>query len=51
MRRVVNRNHMFDATEIFRTLSVHKKGESRNWTRRRRETDEIVAESFFKLGF
>ncbi|KAK4705594.1 protein cornichon, partial [Phenoliferia sp. Uapishka_3] len=24
-RRVVNRNHMFDATEIFRTLSQHKK--------------------------
>lgn len=23
--RVVNRNHMFDATEIFRTLSQHKK--------------------------
>lgn len=24
--RVVNRNHMFDATEIFRTLGQHKKG-------------------------
>ena len=23
--RVVNRNHMFDATEIFRTLGQHKK--------------------------
>ena len=26
--RVMNKNHMFDATEIFRTLSQHKKGTS-----------------------
>lgn len=26
--RVINRNHMFDATEIFRTLSQHKKGKA-----------------------
>lgn len=26
VNKVVNRNHMFDATEIFRTLGQHKKG-------------------------
>jgi len=25
VRKVLNNNHMYDATEIFRTLSVHKK--------------------------
>lgn len=25
IRRILNKNHMYDATEIFRTLSVHKK--------------------------
>ena len=25
MPRVINKNHMYDATEIFRTLSQHKK--------------------------
>ncbi|SCV72477.1 BQ2448_4014 [Microbotryum intermedium] len=25
VNKVINRNHMFDATEIFRTLGVHKK--------------------------
>jgi len=28
VNKVVNRNHMFDATEIFRTLGQHKKGAS-----------------------
>lgn len=25
MRRIITKNHMYDATEIFRTLSGHKK--------------------------